>query len=120
MQRPNHAKPCSRLDCQRHKQNGVIVIDHVFVSPEEGPFLVAQWQLALLQIGSSVASKIVELLRNVKRSGNEVLKTQVIELVQEGMELRRQIDAQERGLNERIFTLYGVTAQERLLVEGEA
>ena len=101
------------------EQNGVVVIDHVFVSPEEGPFLVAQWQLALLQIGTSAASKIVELLRNVKRSGNQVLKNQVIELAEEAMELRCQIDIRERELNERIFSLYGVTAEERVLIESE-
>jgi hypothetical protein len=101
------------------ERDGGTVIDHVFVSPEEGPFLCAQWQFALLRIGSPVASKVVDLLRNVRRTGNQALKTQVIALGEEAMTLRRHIDAQERELNAHIISLYNVTAEERALIENE-
>ncbi len=99
--------------------NGLVVIDHVFVSEDEGLFLLAQWRLSLwkLQSGSTpTASKLVDLLRSVKISGNAVLKAQVVELAEQAYAVRNRIETVEQELNERIAELYHLTPAERTLI----
>jgi hypothetical protein len=99
--------------------NGIVVVDHVFVSADEGAFLLAQWRFYLwkLQTGSTpTASKLVDLLRSVKVSGNAVLKAQVVELAEQAYAVRHRIEAVEQELNERIAELYRLTPDERTLI----
>jgi hypothetical protein len=99
--------------------NGIVVIDHVFVSADEDAFLLAQWRLSLwkLQTGSTpTASKLVDLLRSVKLSGNAVLKAQVVELTEQAYAVRNRIETVEQELNERIAELYHLTPDERALI----
>ena len=98
---------------------GIVVIDHVFVAADEAAFLLAQWKLSVwkLQTGAApTASKVVDLLRNVKISGNVVLKTQVAELTEQVSTIRDRIDTVEGALNDRIAELYRLTPDERTLI----
>jgi hypothetical protein len=99
--------------------NGSVVIDHVFVSEDEGLFLLAQWRLSLwkLQSGSTpTASKLVDLLRSVKISRNAVLKAQVVELAEQAYAVQNRIETVEQELNERVAELYHLTPAERILI----
>jgi hypothetical protein len=101
------------------ESNGVVVIDHVFVSADEGEFLLAQWKVSLwkLAVGAApTASKVVDLLRNVKISGNTVLKAQVVEITEQASTVRNRIDTVEQELNDRIAELYRLTPDERALI----
>jgi hypothetical protein len=101
------------------ESNGVVVIDHVFVSADEGAFLLAQWKLSLWDLASGaapIASKVVDLLRNVKLSGNTVLKAQVVEMTEQAFTVRNRIDTVEQELNDRIAELYHLTPDERALI----
>jgi hypothetical protein len=101
------------------ESNGVVVIDHVFVSADEGAFLLAQWKLSLWDLASGaapIASKVVDLLRNVKLSGNTVLKAQVVEMTEQASTVRNRIDTVEQELNDRIAELYHLTPDERALI----
>jgi hypothetical protein len=70
-----------------------------------------------LQTGAApTASKVVDLLRNVKISGNVVLKTQVAELTEQVSTIRDRIDTVEGALNDRIAELYRLTPDERTLI----
>ncbi|HEV2647591.1 MAG TPA: hypothetical protein VGU46_14645 [Acidobacteriaceae bacterium] len=101
------------------ESNGVVVIDHVFVSADEGAFLLAQWKLSLWDLASGaapIASKVIDLLRNVKLSGNTVLKAQVVEMTEQASTVRNRIDTVEQELNDRIAELYHLTPDERALI----
>lgn len=102
------------------ERNGVVVLDHVFVTREEGPYLQAQWELALSRIranGNPSASGFVDSLRRIRTSENEVLKAQVVQLTKKASSLRAAINAVEGELNEHIFSLYNLTSEEREMVE---
>ena len=98
--------------------NGIVVIDHVFVSADEAAFLLAQWKLSLwkLQTGSAPnASKIVDLLRSVKLTGNAVLKRQVVELTRTGI-YSSGSNRHNRATRMIGFELYHLTPAERALI----
>ena len=99
-------------------QDGITVIDHVFVDPEDGAFLQSQWELSLWNTGAKrlTASKLVDALRSIRISSNPIVKRQVVQLVQEIGHLRERIRTAEAELNEIVFRLYNVTAQERAML----
>ena len=59
---------------------------------------------------------MVDVLRNVKLSGNAVLKAQVVELTEQASAVRDRIDTVEGALNDRIAELYRLTPDERTLI----
>lgn len=98
---------------------GTVVIDRVFVSADEGPFLLAQWKLTLWKLkngAAPVASKVVDLLRSVKLSGNPALKAQVVQLTEQASAIHDRINIIERELNDRIAELYHLTPDERAIM----
>jgi hypothetical protein len=104
------------------ESDGIVVIDHLFVSADEGAFLLAQWKLCLWKMQANVApsaSKVADLLRSVKISGNVALKTQVAVLTEQASTIRYRIDTVEGALNDRIAELYRLTPDERTLISAQ-
>lgn len=103
--------------------NGFTIIDHVFVTPDEGPFIRVQWQLALWglnQTPSLLASRVVDALRTLRHSDNDALKQQVINFADQVADTRVRLTAAEGEMNERLYALYRITPEERALLQERA
>ena len=96
------------------------IINRIFVSEDQGPFIAALWQHALQGLSSTTsltAGRLVEVFRRLHTSDNSVLRQQVIDLQGRANERDHQIRIAERDLNSEIFNLYGLSDSERQLIE---
>ena len=100
--------------------DGAPVIAGVFLSEEDGPFIEAQWNAvadAFTPGGRSTAKFLARDLRLLVVTDNAVLRTQIIELQAEVRAVDGEIERAERGMNDALAALYGLTEAERALVE---
>lgn len=96
------------------------IINRIFVSDDQGPFIAALWQHALQGLSSTAsltAGRLVEVFRRLHTSDNSALRQQVIDLQGRANEMDLQIRIAERDLNSEIFDLYGLSDSERQLIE---
>jgi hypothetical protein len=96
------------------------VIAGVYVSKEEAPLVLAQWRhLARDTFVSDTvdAAKIVKWLLDLKMTENHALIQQISELNRSLEELEATILARERFLDDLLYDLYGLTENERMMVE---
>lgn len=102
--------------------DGISVLDSVFVDTEEAPFIAAQWRQMARQTNITAAfdaSRLVRLLLAIEKTEHQALRAQVIELDMNIRKLDAEIDAREHEMNELLYGLYDLTAEERELVESE-
>ena len=100
--------------------DGRPVIDRIFLDEDHGLFFQAQWQQVAdtFSITDRTEGKaLVSALRKVTFTENVALRKQVIELQQKITQLRAEVWVQEKHLNELLYDAYGLSDEERRLVE---
>ena len=121
----NHLTPGSVLTV--HENRGELTVrSHVHVilqgydETTVAPFVATQWRHALRNVRVSEAfnaKALLRLLLKIRRTDNTGLRDQVVNLDQEIQQLDAEIAAAEGDLNEIIHGLYGLTDEERRMVE---
>jgi N-6 DNA Methylase/TaqI-like C-terminal specificity domain len=99
--------------------DGAPVLDRVFVTAAEGPFVHAVWRrlTATTTVTERLTGKaLCDKLRCVPVTTNTALVAGVIELSGKLDEAEKKIEAAEAALNEASFVLYGLSAEERAMV----
>ena len=100
--------------------DGQPVIDRIFLDEDHGLFFQAQWQQVADTFPITERTKgkaLVSALRKVTFTENVALRNQVIDLQHKITQLRAEIWVQEKHLNELLYYAYGLTDDERRLVE---
>jgi hypothetical protein len=100
--------------------DGAAIIRGVFLSPEEGPFIAAQWngKIDSFKVGGrNPAKSLVTDLRRLIVTDNAVLIGQVVALQDEIRGIATTIAALETETNELLYDHYQLTPQERAMVE---
>ena len=100
--------------------DGATVIEGIFVGAVEGPFIAAQWNARLdgfTPPSDNPGRSLVNLLRRLIITENQVLRDQVIALELEQRTAKATVAGKEAALNDRLYGLYGLTAAERRMVE---
>ena len=97
----------------RYFIDGVPVIERVFLRPDEGVFVLAQWKLVASSFAitdSTTGKKLADALRKVALTAPDAVREQIID---------REIalSAVEAEMNARVYRLYGLTPEEVSLVE---
>lgn len=85
------------------------------------PFIAAQWRHALRDLRITEVfdpSKLLRLLLSLRKTDNSALRDQVVKLDAEIQQLDRDIAAAEAEMNEIVYGLYGLSEEERKVVEG--
>jgi hypothetical protein len=106
----------------RYVVNGTQVIHSVFVDDAEGEFIAAQWrQIARVHrvTESFDGAKLVKKLLNLRTTDNAALRSQLLHLDQEILQLDGQIATAESEINEIIYRLYKLTSAERTVIARE-
>lgn len=98
---------------------GAPVLDRIFVSASEGAFLLAQWKVlasAFAVTERTDGRKLATALRSLAVPDNPAVVEQVVEAAGELEACEAAIRAKETEVNGLVFSLYGLTPQERALV----
>lgn len=118
--RPGAALDATLADGElRFLVDGAPVLDRIFVTAAEGPFLLAQWKVlaSTLEVTERTTGKrLAGLLRSFALSDNPAVVEQVLDAVALLATCEASITEEEAGLNGLTFRLYGLTAEERALV----
>lgn len=96
------------------------VIAHAFVSGEAAPLISAQWHSVALTFDPGVQDapkKLVDALRSVALVADRVLLDQIVVLAGELEVITKRIRQHERDLHDQTCLLFGLTPEERLMVE---
>ena len=99
--------------------DGAPVIDRVFVTPGEGPFILAQWKLLASTLSfteNATARSFCDALRTLVPPNNPALVAQVVELVATLSSGEADIQQTESSVNALVFDLYDLSPEERKLV----
>ena len=99
--------------------DGVPVLDRVFVTAAEGPFVHAVWRrlTAMTTVTERLTGKaLCDKLRCVPAATNTALVEGVVALSAELDAAEKEIEAAETALSEASFVLYGLSAEERAMV----
>jgi hypothetical protein len=99
--------------------DGVVVLDHVFVTAVERAFVHAVWRrlTAIKTVTERMTGKtLCTMLRRIPIATNPALVEGVVTLAAELDATEAEIAAAETALNEASFALYGLSAEERALV----
>jgi hypothetical protein len=100
--------------------NGRRILDRVFVAPAEGEIVLAQWRRTCQSIGSASRTNAKALVRELCRTrsfGSKEHRRQVIDLAEKIMALEDQILKVEAELNDILYGLYGLSDEERRMIE---
>ena len=118
--RPGAALDADLVDGElRLLADGAPVLDHIFVQPTEGAFLLAQWKVlaSTLTITDKLDGKALSRkLRTLALPDNQAAVEQVVAAATELAACEAAIHTAETGMNEMVFGLYGLTKAERALV----
>lgn len=98
---------------------GGAVLQRIFLEEPEGRLAEAYWRFLLLSQEWNDAQKLAAELRGPPREADSPAARQFIERVRELAAETRAIAEEERAMDEVLFRLYGLTAEERALVENE-
>jgi hypothetical protein len=91
--------------------DGVRVVDRIFVTEDEGPFIVAQWKLIATTFSvtpSTTGKKLSTALRKLAVKDSQAAADQLIDLQHELEAIEREIDQLEGDLNSLLYELYGL------------
>jgi len=100
--------------------DGAQIASGVYVDDVMGELLLAQWEAVALQFepkSKDDAKKLIDQLRKVSTEATPELTRQIIERQRELSDLSRTLVDLERELHELTCRMYGLSAEERLLVE---
>jgi len=109
------------VDDVRFLADGVPIVT-AFVSPAEAPFIAAQWRRIARDLNvtaSTTAKSLVQSLLRLRRTSNVAVVEGVLDRDRQIADLDARIAAAEAGMNDLVFRLYGLSAGERALVEGD-
>jgi hypothetical protein len=99
--------------------DGVRVVERIYVTDEEGEFVVAQWKILAATFGitdNTDGKKLANALRKVGVRDNPAVVQQVIALEAELSAIEAKIAAEERDMNALVDHLYDLSdAEARLL-----
>lgn len=101
--------------------DGVPVIDKVFLNEKDGQHILTYWQhiARTTSITEKYKAKtLINKLCNTPMTENADLAAQISTLTDEIDALDADITARESELNEIIYSLYGLTDEERRIIEG--
>jgi hypothetical protein len=96
---------------------GATVLDRIYLDELAGRLAEAYWQLLLLSREWRDAGRLAAELRRPPSPVNSPAASQFIERVNGLAVATQAIEVGERDMNERLFELYDLTPEERLLVE---
>lgn len=102
--------------------DGVTVIDKIFMLPDEGEFIAAQWKVLASTFSitkSTDGRRLANALCKLAVADNPAIVEQVIALERELSSLECDIARQEAGMNALVYRLYGLAQQEIALVEAD-
>lgn len=105
------------------RAHGMPLFDRIFLDDADGTFIAAQWQLALRGrswVGEPGAAALVATLRRVARTDNAVLRQQVFALVARVLAYDVAIARNDALLEAELDAAYGLTAEERAVIDGLA
>jgi hypothetical protein len=97
--------------------DGTTIIQGVYLDEEDGHLIHAYWHYLILIRGNETAEKFVDKLRHVPNAAGTPAARQFIQMVGTLSDLVAHLDQAEDALNQRLFDLYELTPQERLLVD---
>lgn len=103
--------------------DGVPVIENVYVNDADGQHILTYWQhlARTLSITEKFKAKtLVDKLRTTPMTSNADLSAQIADLSKDIDDLNLRLTASETTLNETIYKLYGLSDDERAIVEGVA
>ncbi|WP_270373655.1 Eco57I restriction-modification methylase domain-containing protein [Marinicauda sp. Alg238-R41] len=121
--------PSSELEARyddgelRFLVDGVLVIENVYVNDADGQHILTYWlHLArTLSITEKFKAKtLADKLRTTPMTGNADLSAQINDLSNDIDGLNRDIRAREIALNEAVYEIYGLSDEDRAIVEGMA
>lgn len=122
----NSLNPGARLETQLKDgeltllANGRPVLSEIYVDHEEQDFLAAQWRQLCRTISVTdtlSAKKLCARISTIAETDNHALRDQVVEIDRKIVELDARIEELERTLNASIVRLYGLTDEERAIVD---
>jgi hypothetical protein len=99
--------------------SGTAVLDKIYLDEAAGPLTEAYWRWLLLSGPAREAERFASDLRRPPAPTDAPAAAQFIERVAALGEEVAAIDADERALNETLYELYGLSPDERNLVENE-
>lgn len=105
------------------RASGLPVFDRIFVNPQEGEFLLLQWQLALRGrqfSGREGAQALFEALRQIRHSDNAALRDQAVAAGGRLFAYDRMIAKNDARLEAALFTAYALTDKEKEVILGSA
>ena len=100
--------------------DGVPAIERVFLRPDEGVFVLAQWKLIASSFSiteSTTGKKLADALRKVALTAPDAVREQIIDRERALSAIEAEIAAAEAEMNARVYRLYGLTEEEIRLVE---
>jgi hypothetical protein len=96
---------------------GAVALRGIFLDPEDGALTRAYWRWLLFGARPSDAEAFAKDLRRPPAGASAAAARQFVEKVAELEAAAETIVAQESAMNELLFDLYGLTREERLLVQ---
>lgn len=91
-----------------------------YVAPELGAFYLAQWRRVARATNitpKTTSEDIANKLLDIVEADNLALRAQIVELDRKVVTIEHAIDAAEREMDAVLYDLYGLTKDERELVE---
>lgn len=101
------------------RANGAALLDRIYLDDGPGQAARAYWSWLLLSRSWRDAGKLVSELRRPPVEFATPAATQFIARASDLAEVTAEIAAAERVMNERLYELYDLTEEERLLVEND-
>lgn len=98
------------------------VLSEIFVDANDAAFLAAQWRqkLRLSTITRAFKAKqLVKMLLELRQTKQTALRTQIVQLDAQVVELDAKVSSAESAMNEMLYELYALTADEREIVEAD-
>lgn len=99
--------------------SGAVVLDKIYLDEAVGPLTEAYWRWLLLRGPAGEAERFASDLRRPPAPTDAPAAAQFIERIAALAEEVAAIEADERALNEALYELYRLSADERNLVENE-
>jgi hypothetical protein len=117
--RPGCKYGASLLDgVLKFEVDGAAVL-HVYVAEDEAPLLLAHWSAVARTQRDLSAKRLIAALLSGQASSNGLLRAQIARTNASIEQMSQEIRAAEAALNEALYALYGLTDQERILVEND-
>jgi len=100
--------------------DGVPVIERIFLRPDEGIFVLAQWKLIASGFSITEATtgkKLADALRKIAITAPDAVREQIIAREAALSAVEAEIAAAEEAMNARVYQLYALTTNEIRLIE---